>query len=244
MQLDVTAVRKRSSGRESVKALVGAALDGVVSPVRYGPEGTLIPAFCGTAADAALFGVNLLPADAGGETDVAQDALLELTLGSGQTLHQGKLVVVGRVPGSLWLYEDLYPGDIVQIVGLATEDNVLSVKPYPRGAFMSNPSPPLAVTLSAHIDDANWGTSEIIEIDGGAASRNVTGMVAAPDGYQRRIVNVGATNNVVLKNEDASSAAANRIHGGADITLTPGTFADVFYRIGTLNRWRAPTQVP
>lgn len=72
------------------------------------------------------------------------------------------------------------------------------------------------------------------------ASRNVTGILA-PGTDQRTlriIMNVGSF-NIVLTNEDANSAAANRIitGTGASVTLTPDDTATLWYDHDT-DRWR------
>lgn len=73
------------------------------------------------------------------------------------------------------------------------------------------------------------------------ASRDVTGLVftspAQINGEKHLIYNAGAQ-NVVLKNQSASSTAANRFacSTGADITLAAGQAADIEY-IGSAQRW-------
>ena len=77
----------------------------------------------------------------------------------------------------------------------------------------------------------------IIRVDGGAGSRNMTGMTGGSDGLIRIFQNVGATNNIVIKNE-TTSTAANRFALGSDITLAPNQGAILRYD-GTLSRWTA-----
>ena len=72
------------------------------------------------------------------------------------------------------------------------------------------------------------------------ASRDITGLTftaAQVDGQVHVIINVGST-DIVLKNESASSTAANRFKNstGADITLTANQSADLIYD-GTASRW-------
>lgn len=73
------------------------------------------------------------------------------------------------------------------------------------------------------------------------ASRDVTGLVftspAQINGEKHLIYNAGAQ-NIVLKNQSASSTAANRFacSTGADITLAAGQAADIEY-IGSAQRW-------
>lgn len=73
-------------------------------------------------------------------------------------------------------------------------------------------------------------------------SRNITGFVTTPvqvDGQEHILWNVG-TQDIVLKHQDASSTAANRILSttGADLTITANRAALLFYDSTTV-RWRA-----
>lgn len=70
------------------------------------------------------------------------------------------------------------------------------------------------------------------------ASRTITGFGNGAAGREVVIVNVGA-NNLVIANENAGSAAANRIITGTagDITLSADDTATLFYD-GTTQRWR------
>jgi hypothetical protein len=70
------------------------------------------------------------------------------------------------------------------------------------------------------------------------ASRNVTGIAQGLNGRLLFLVNIGAQ-NIVLQNENASSAAANRIitGTGADVTLAADDTAILWYD-STTARWR------
>lgn len=71
------------------------------------------------------------------------------------------------------------------------------------------------------------------------ASRDITGIVSGPGELESRfliVLNVGS-NNIVLKDESASSTAANRFALNGDITLAPDNSAMLWYD-GTSNRWR------
>ncbi len=74
------------------------------------------------------------------------------------------------------------------------------------------------------------------------ASRDITGMLAGIDGQIRRFINVGAQ-NIVFKNQSASSDAANRFLNdtGADITVSPNEQI-MFWRDNTTVRWRGFSQ--
>jgi hypothetical protein len=73
------------------------------------------------------------------------------------------------------------------------------------------------------------------------ASRDITGILAQSDGMRLVVYNVGAF-NVVLKHQNAGSAAENRIicagAGAVDITLAPNDSAEMYYD-DTTERWRA-----
>lgn len=77
------------------------------------------------------------------------------------------------------------------------------------------------------------------------ASRDITGIVVShgtaitnADGEWLQLINVGS-NNIVLKNQDANSTAANRLltSTGADVTLGANEVANLFYD-ATTSRWR------
>lgn len=75
------------------------------------------------------------------------------------------------------------------------------------------------------------------------ASRNITGFTlsggAVPQGFNVKILNVGA-NNIVLKHQNTGSAAAYRIitPTGGDLTIAPDGVASLWYD-ETTGRWRA-----
>jgi hypothetical protein len=70
------------------------------------------------------------------------------------------------------------------------------------------------------------------------ASRNITGVTATASQKRKRLVNVGSF-NIVVKNQDAGSTAANRFicPGGGDVTLTPDDSVELEYD-DTSTRWR------
>ncbi len=72
------------------------------------------------------------------------------------------------------------------------------------------------------------------------ASRNITGLVDAREGAIKSIINVG-NNPLVLQNQNAGSAAANRFDFGADITLASKQSATIRYD-GTDQRWKLIAQ--
>ncbi len=70
------------------------------------------------------------------------------------------------------------------------------------------------------------------------ASRNITGIYGGAEGREIVILNVGSQ-NVVLKNADAGSDAANRFSIGADITLAGGGQGVVIWYDAVTSTWRA-----
>lgn len=99
-----------------------------------------------------------------------------------------------------------------------------------------NPTTPAQLTADADDYDLSAGHWARVSSD---ASRNVTGILAEPDGTWKLVTNVGA-NNVVLQHQNVGSAAANRIlsDSGADITLAAEEAAFLIYD-DTTDRWRA-----
>jgi hypothetical protein len=69
------------------------------------------------------------------------------------------------------------------------------------------------------------------------ATRSLTGLAGGADGRILIIHNVGATNSIVLLDENAGSTAANRFALTANVTLTPDTVVMLQYD-STLSRWR------
>lgn len=68
------------------------------------------------------------------------------------------------------------------------------------------------------------------------ASRDITGIVAGRDGEKKILINVGSA-DIVLRDENASSTAANRFALTADLTLVGDDTAEIWYD-GTTDRWR------
>jgi hypothetical protein len=94
--------------------------------------------------------------------------------------------------------------------------------------------------LSSDVNDYNptgLSAALALRIDGGAADRNIRGLAGGSDGRIVTITNVGSTNNLVIKNQDAGSTAANRFLLPADTTLPINT-ALAFRYDATSSRWR------
>jgi hypothetical protein len=72
------------------------------------------------------------------------------------------------------------------------------------------------------------------------ASRNITGLTGGASGRLIWLVNVGSF-NIVLKDEDALSAAANRFSLDGDITVSPGATIPLWYDAAAMSatgRWQ------
>ncbi len=93
--------------------------------------------------------------------------------------------------------------------------------------------------LSGATNDYAGCTTSFCRLDTGAASRDLTGIVPLVSGTQQWLCNINATNNVVLKHENAGSAAANRFtfNGSTDRTISPAECLSVIYD-ATTARWR------
>jgi hypothetical protein len=93
--------------------------------------------------------------------------------------------------------------------------------------------------ITANQNDYNpsdLATSSLLRI-ASDASRQLTGLQGGADGRIIGIINAGA-NNILLKNEDAASSAANRFAlGGADLLLTANEGVALWYD-ATSSRWR------
>lgn len=79
-------------------------------------------------------------------------------------------------------------------------------------------------------------TSAVLRLSSDA-SRDITGLAGGADGRVLLVFNVGS-NNIVLKDESASSTAANRFALNGDITLAADNSVILWYD-ATSSRWRA-----
>ena len=91
--------------------------------------------------------------------------------------------------------------------------------------------------FTANADDLNIGEARLA-LFSSDASRDLTGLTPGIEGRILPFVNTGAQ-NIVLKHESASSAAANRVTNrtGADVTYAGGATGLLWYDLGT-SRWR------
>ena len=82
-----------------------------------------------------------------------------------------------------------------------------------------------------------------LRIDGGASDRNITGLQGGVDGRVITIINIGASNSLILKADNASSSAANRFTAPYDVTITLKSASTLRYD-GTTQRWRPWDNIP
>lgn len=101
---------------------------------------------------------------------------------------------------------------------------------------------PTSITLSANTNNFGINANTLVRMTS-TGNYDLTGLVplVSAETNTGRIIyllNVGS-NNIVLKNEDALSTAANRFltHNGNHITLGPGHLVLALYD-GILSRWR------
>jgi hypothetical protein len=111
----------------------------------------------------------------------------------------------------------------------------------PTGRFMTGGAIITPTALVGDVNDyspTNLAAVRTLRMDAGGATRNITGILAAADGRELRIINIGA-DDLVLKNNSSSSAAGNRIQlpGSNDITIPPNKSQNLVYD-ATDSRWR------
>jgi hypothetical protein len=98
-------------------------------------------------------------------------------------------------------------------------------------------------TISANENDyspTDITTASVLRLSSDQ-SRNITGLTGGVDGRIIKILNVGS-NNIVLKDEDANSTAANRFDLPNDITLSAGDGFEIIYD-ATSSRWRTTQNI-
>lgn len=104
--------------------------------------------------------------------------------------------------------------------------------------------------LSGAVDDYNptgLSTAAVLRIDGGAADRNISGIVPTPatgsaDGRILVVLNIGTSNALQLVDESASgSAAANRFTLGGANRFIPHRSGIILIYDTTSSRWRVPS---
>jgi len=103
---------------------------------------------------------------------------------------------------------------------------------------LNNTSAPAAFGANQNDYALNANISALL-VSSSVASVDITGIVnSSGNGRIVPIINVGTSNNVVLKHQSTSSSAANRfvLPNATDLTLAPGEAATLFYFTAN-SRW-------
>lgn len=111
-----------------------------------------------------------------------------------------------------------------------------------RGAMNFEPTTPTALAADANdYQGQGIGNSmrQVVRVEASGADRTITGLDRQQINDTVYVVNIGATFNIVLAHQNASSAAENRIISptGANLTLGPDEYAFLWHD-DTTNRWR------
>lgn len=123
----------------------------------------------------------------------------------------------------LWVYDTGWE-DLGSLSGAFALTGVIS--PAALGADQNDYAP------------TGFSTASVLRLSASIATVNITGLAGGSTGLLKLVMNVGASNNLVLKNESASSLAANRFDATGDVTLAPSAWTLLWYD-GTSSRWRA-----
>jgi hypothetical protein len=110
------------------------------------------------------------------------------------------------------------------------------VKDLTGAFYTSGDITPATLTGSVNDYDPPLGRNNTVWRLASDASRNITGIAGGVDGRRLTILNIGAF-DIVLKDQDAASAAANRFELSADVTVGANTSAALIYD-ETSARWR------
>lgn len=102
-------------------------------------------------------------------------------------------------------------------------------------AFTGDISPSQITADQNDYAPTGFSTASVLRLSSDA-SRNITGLAGGSDGLVKLIWNVGAQ-NIVLKDESASSTAANRFALSADVTIAADSGVLIQYD-ATSSRWR------
>jgi len=140
----------------------------------------------------------------------------------------------------------LTDADFATLAGAETLSNKTVVSPVITGtadlqqaiAFTGDITPAQITANQNDYAPTGFATTSTLRLSSDA-SRNVTGLAGGTDGRIIIVQNVG-TQNIVLTNQDASSAAGNRFLFGADVELLPNYSITLRYD-ATTQRWRAIT---
>ena len=134
-------------------------------------------------------------------------------------------------PGDLW-YDTA--SDVLKVYTNATTWVPLE-KAVDLFLIAEELTPPQITANQNNYNPANFSTSNVLRLSTNA-SRDITGLASGVQGRVVMIHNVG-TNPIVLKNENASSTAANRFALNADVTISQSETLTLRYD-GASSRWR------
>jgi hypothetical protein len=127
--------------------------------------------------------------------------------------------------------------------------NVLHKEAYKWAQYLDEGALSGALSLVSDIspaalaaDQNDWNptslsTSQVIRASASTTGIDLTGLAGGADGRLLMLFNVGATYSLTLKDENASSTAANRFALGKDLELPPSGCALLLYD-ATSSRWR------
>ena len=116
-----------------------------------------------------------------------------------------------------------------------------SVSDIPQNFSISGDISPTSISSNQNdYNPTSLSTSTVLRLTSDA-SRNITGLAGGADGRVILILNVGS-NNIVLKNQDAGSTAANRFlfPGSTGVTIQAEDAVTLWYD-STTSRWRGFT---
>lgn len=179
-------------------------------------------------------GYPLLSSGAGADPAYGQADHGAALTGLGDDDHTQYLLLAGRAGGQV-AKGGTAASEVLDLYGTAHATlGAVRVKDH-LGFTLISPS-----QITSNQNNYAPGISTVLRLSSDA-SRDITGVVAPVPASCASIVcliNVGS-NNIVLKNQDANSSAANRflMEDGADLTLTADDFCWAVYDY-TTTRWR------
>jgi hypothetical protein len=116
-----------------------------------------------------------------------------------------------------------------------TVDGLFNISGAVKYSTQSAPSQITSIQNDYNPSSVNCATSTTLLINSDAA-RDITGLAGGVAGCEMRLVNNGAF-TITLKEQNASSTAANRFNTGGDIALVSNAGVTLVYD-GFANRWR------
>lgn len=134
-----------------------------------------------------------------------------------------------------FVFDEPIGGDVGLDPGIISQiSNALAISPAASSILEQVTLP----DISAAANDLLLPTGTSFRATATGGAQDVTGFSNVKAGRQVEIMNVGV-NNIVLRNQNAGSAAENRIITGtaASVTIQPDRSARLTYD-GTTTRWR------